>query len=198
MKSSWPYTAWSIAIALLLCSVADAKHGNTHFHLLHRHKHHRVAHPSAAEQGHGLELRDASLEVRQGKCQFPTDAGLVAVTPGASNAGWAMSPDQCCEPGSYCPYACPPGQVMAQWDPDVTAYSYPQSMVCVSQTTRWARSILTAARTVVFTATRAVTSTNPSPRNPTVLTVPETLAVGTRRAVMSPFARPCCPGMKPC
>lgn len=69
------------------------------------------------------------IEKRGGQCQFPTDAGLVAVTPKAMNAGWAMSPDQPCMPDSYCPYACPPGQVMAQWDPKATAYTYPASMV---------------------------------------------------------------------
>jgi hypothetical protein len=29
-----------------------------------------------------------------------------------------MSPDQPCLPGNYCPIACKPGMVMAQWDPD--------------------------------------------------------------------------------
>jgi hypothetical protein len=61
-------------------------------------------------------------------CQFPTDQGLVPVTPNDSNAGWAMSPNQPCTAGSYCPYACPPGQVMAQWDPSATSYTYPKSM----------------------------------------------------------------------
>lgn len=66
--------------------------------------------------------------VKRGECQFPTDKGLVSVTPDAQNAGWAMSPDQPCKPGMYCPYACPPGQLMAQWDPKATSYSYPGSM----------------------------------------------------------------------
>lgn len=66
--------------------------------------------------------------VKRGECQFPMDKGLVAVTPEAQNAGWAMSPDQPCKPGMYCPYACPPGQLMAQWDPKATSYSYPESM----------------------------------------------------------------------
>ena len=66
---------------------------------------------------------------RGSSCAFPTDAGLVAITPGEKNGGWAMSPDQSCEPGNYCPYACPPGQVSMQWDPDATSYSYPMSMV---------------------------------------------------------------------
>lgn len=60
-------------------------------------------------------------------CSFPTNEGLVAVTPKSQNGGWAMSPDQQCTPGNYCPYACPPGKVMAQWDPSATSYTYPQS-----------------------------------------------------------------------
>lgn len=111
-------------------SVACAKHGNAHLSALERlHQHHRTAHASKAEEGHGIELRAVEVEKRTGRCQFPTDAGLVAVTPNDANGGWAMSPDQCCDPGNYCPYACPPGQVMAQWDPDATSYTYPQSMV---------------------------------------------------------------------
>lgn len=39
-----------------------------------------------------------------------------------------MSPDEPCTPGKYCPYACPPGQLMNQWDPDAKAYTYPASM----------------------------------------------------------------------
>lgn len=38
-----------------------------------------------------------------------------------------MSPDRPCKFGSYCPYACPPGQVMNQWKPGTT-YTYPESM----------------------------------------------------------------------
>jgi hypothetical protein len=68
------------------------------------------------------------LQKRGGQCQFPTDdPNMVAVTPDAKNAGWALSPDQECKPGSYCPFACKPGMVMNQWDPDST-YDYPSSM----------------------------------------------------------------------
>lgn len=56
------------------------------------------------------------------------DPNLVAITPNEENAGWAMSPDQPCEPGMYCPIACKPGMVMAQWDPD-SSFTYPVSMV---------------------------------------------------------------------
>ncbi|KAF7558982.1 hypothetical protein G7046_g5176 [Stylonectria norvegica] len=70
----------------------------------------------------------APLKKRGGQCLFPTnDPNLVAVTPDEENAGWAMSPDQPCKPGHYCPFACKPGMVMAQWEPDST-YVYPASM----------------------------------------------------------------------
>ncbi|KAI0461313.1 hypothetical protein LJB42_000980 [Komagataella kurtzmanii] len=69
----------------------------------------------------------ATLEKRAATCKFPTDKNLVAVTPNSKNGGWALSPDQECTAGSYCPYACPPGQLMAQWDPSATSYSYPES-----------------------------------------------------------------------
>ncbi|KAF4454518.1 murein transglycosylase [Fusarium austroafricanum] len=75
-----------------------------------------------------LPVQSSTLEKRGGQCQFPTDdPNMVAVTPDAKNAGWAMSPDQECKPGSYCPFACKPGMVMNQWDPDST-YEYPASM----------------------------------------------------------------------
>ncbi|GFF65791.1 uncharacterized protein YMR244W [Aspergillus lentulus] len=104
------------ALLWFVASVEASKHAHLH-HLRHDHG----AVHSVAEVG-------APLEKRGGKCQFPTDAGLVAVTPNMKNAGWAMSPDQSCEPGNYCPYACPPGQVSMQWDPEATSYSYPMSM----------------------------------------------------------------------
>ncbi|KAF7166347.1 hypothetical protein CNMCM5623_000052 [Aspergillus felis] len=104
------------ALLWLIAGVEASKHAHLH-HLRHEHG----AIHSVAEVG-------APLEKRGGKCEFPSDAGLVAVTPNMKNAGWAMSPDQACEPGNYCPYACPPGQVSMQWDPKATSYSYPVSM----------------------------------------------------------------------
>jgi hypothetical protein len=115
---------------LLLSSPCDAAHKHSH-QLQHleafgkRHNHRRV-YPSP--QAEGIE---AGLSKR-GTCAFPTDAGLVAVTPNEQNAGWAMSPNQPCTPNSYCPYACPSGQVMAQWNPLATSYVYPLSMVSQS------------------------------------------------------------------
>ncbi|KAF7717506.1 Beta-glucosidase (SUN family) [Penicillium ucsense] len=103
------------ALVALIASVEAARHG----HISHRHEHAMEAR---------MAMENHTLEARGGNCPFPTDAGLVAVTPNAMNGGWAMSPDQPCKPGNYCPYACPPGQVSMQWDPKATSYSYPQSM----------------------------------------------------------------------
>ncbi|GMF02255.1 unnamed protein product [Ambrosiozyma monospora] len=60
---------------------------------------------------------------RDGRCEFPHDEGIVKL---ASNAhGWAMDND--CTDGSWCQYACPPGQLMGQWNASVTKYG-PGSM----------------------------------------------------------------------
>ncbi|QLQ81850.1 hypothetical protein HG537_0G01040 [Torulaspora globosa] len=64
---------------------------------------------------------------RGGTCAFPNFEGMVAVQKDGQNGGWAMHNDQQCSYGSWCPYACKPGQLMGQWDPSVTSYSYPGS-----------------------------------------------------------------------
>lgn len=69
----------------------------------------------------------APLEKRGNTCSFPTNDNLVAITPNSGNGGWAMSPDETCTSGNYCPYACPPGQLAAQWDTKSTSYTYPES-----------------------------------------------------------------------
>lgn len=123
----------AVGVALLWAALVDAGHGGLHHHAHGRRSHlerqpRSVARSSMPEPGPAMS-HVAHIEKRKEKCKFPTDAGLVAVTPGSKNAGWAMSPDQPCKPDSYCPYACPPGQLMAQWDPEATEYSYPQSQV---------------------------------------------------------------------
>ncbi|KAI2635015.1 hypothetical protein GGS21DRAFT_88604 [Xylaria nigripes] len=70
---------------------------------------------------------EKQLQARSGaKCQFPSNKGLVAVTPDAKNGGWALAPDQECVDGTWCPIACPSGQLMAQWKPG-THYAFPES-----------------------------------------------------------------------
>ena len=124
----------STGVLLLLTvfgDIAFAKHGHQHERLRSVHqKHHiaREANKSRSETGHLTPAEE--LKKKRGEiCVFPDDAGLVAVTPGELNAGWAQSPDMPCEPGKWCPFACPPGQVSMQWNPDVTSYIYPGSMV---------------------------------------------------------------------
>lgn len=109
-----------ISIWLLLAALVEAGHVDSHDHV-RRHSHRAPT----SRMEHKIEK--FGLKKRGSKCEFPTDAGLVAVTPGEKNAGWALSPDTACKPDSYCPYACPPGQLMAQWDPEATSYTYPQS-----------------------------------------------------------------------
>lgn len=102
-------------LVTLIASVGAARHG---------HSHHHARYEARSD-------KNSTLQKKSGQCQFPTDVGLVPVTPNAGNAGWAMSPNQLCEPGNYCPYACPPGQVMMQWDPLAISYTYPLSMVSI-------------------------------------------------------------------
>src|SRR5579862_8758759 len=125
----------TVILSLFTVLATVSAHTEQLFPLRHRH---------ARRAGHKHQHKrhnDLPAVKRGGQCQFPTDAGLVPVTPGAQNAGWAMSPDQPCLPGNYCPFACPSGipltkpqftdllgQVMAQWDPAATSYTYPVSM----------------------------------------------------------------------
>ncbi|KAI8689933.1 hypothetical protein LRP88_13764 [Fusarium phalaenopsidis] len=108
-------------LATLPIALAGILSASSSFVAAKAHQHH--------ERGAGhLHGSPAPIVKRGGQCQFPTDdPNMVAVTPDEKNGGWAMSPDQECKPGSYCPFACKPGMVMNQWDPDST-YDYPASM----------------------------------------------------------------------
>ncbi|KAJ4164512.1 hypothetical protein LMH87_006184 [Akanthomyces muscarius] len=117
--------AFVASAVVILAPVADASvlHRNLH-HQARRHTHLHHEHHRALES----PPSSVSSVVKRGTCAFPTDdPNLVAVTPDQKNAGWAMSPDQSCEPGHYCPIACKEGMVMNQWQPDST-YTYPSSM----------------------------------------------------------------------
>jgi hypothetical protein len=59
-------------------------------------------------------------------CKLPLDEDIVPVTPRYSNKGFAMSPDENCTPGKFCPYACRPGMYSAQWSPHSTCHTGPQ------------------------------------------------------------------------
>lgn len=109
-----------VGTAAVFIAGCDASSHHRRMHQAHQ----RLAHP----HGHVHSRAETDAIVKRGTCAFPTDdPNLVAVTPDQKNAGWAMSPDQECKPGNYCPIACKPGMVMNQWDPDST-YTYPASM----------------------------------------------------------------------
>lgn len=78
MKSA-PLTTAVILAAAACVDASLSAHDHSTFARRHMHLHHK------AKRG-------------EGQCKFPEDAGLVAVTPGAKNAGWAMSPDKACKP----------------------------------------------------------------------------------------------------
>jgi hypothetical protein len=98
----------AIGAAILLLSVpSQASH--SHLEALekrHSHHRHKKAHTSPRVDSLGEAAQDLK---KRGTCEFPTNVGLVPVTPGSLNAGWAQAPDMPCVPGHYCPYACPPG-----------------------------------------------------------------------------------------
>jgi hypothetical protein len=126
MRSTTLDAAFGAALLALLGAPACASaasafhHSHNHHHLLHRHSHRAVDLPKRNSNEHVHVRTNAA-------CPFPNDPSVVAVTPGSMNAGWALSPDQECKPGMYCPYACKPGFVMAQWKPN-SIYVYPESM----------------------------------------------------------------------
>lgn len=124
MKFSTLLSGTAVLLSAHSTTASDAHrrlHSHNHLHALekkHAHGHLQVR-----------ETEEAAPVKRDGQCQFPSDdPNLVAVTPGSKNAGWALPPDQACEPDMYCPIACKPGMVMAQWEPGST-YTYPESMV---------------------------------------------------------------------
>ncbi|TGJ88206.1 hypothetical protein E0Z10_g506 [Xylaria hypoxylon] len=136
MKTTTVKTAVGSAILLLAthpdCVSSQHHHGHQHRQIRHQHHHHTtkrndVAFSNATSNPRYGSRRPEKLETRGGaKCEFPKSKGLFAVTPGSMNGGWALAPDQECVDGTWCPIACPSGQVMAQWKPDTT-YAFPES-----------------------------------------------------------------------
>lgn len=120
------------AAVLLATQPCLASSSHRHHHPLNR-KHVHEHQPVSAREGGDVTERGLAT------CPFPTGVGLVAITPDKDNAGWAMSPDQFCTRGSYCPYACPPGQMMAQWKKS-SGYYTGDRMVWHSLL-RWQRSV---------------------------------------------------------
>ena len=124
MKLSTAHGALGWALVLLSAPFCEASLSHNH-----RHVHQQIDKRHSHTHHHGRAAEDAAPEiVKKSTCAFPDDdPNMVAITPGEDNGGWAMSPDQTCEEDMYCPFACKPGMVMNQWDPDSTV-SYPSSM----------------------------------------------------------------------
>ncbi|KAK5633203.1 hypothetical protein RRF57_008917 [Xylaria bambusicola] len=134
MKTTTLKAAVGSAMLLLATQpecVSAQHHQHQHRELHHQHHHtskrDQFAASNATSNPRYESRRPGKLQARGGaKCEFPTSKGLFAVTPNALNGGWALAPDQECVDGTWCPIACPSGQVMAQWKPD-THYTYPDS-----------------------------------------------------------------------
>ncbi|KAK4099669.1 glycoside hydrolase family 132 protein [Parathielavia hyrcaniae] len=101
---------------------ANLGHRHAHDQYARRHGHgHRHVHQSAEV------LNATEIAPRKARCTLPDHPDLVRV-PGEKNNGFAMSPDQACEDGTWCPLACVSGKVMAQWKPK-TKYIPEESML---------------------------------------------------------------------
>ncbi|GAB1319085.1 Glycoside hydrolase family 132 protein [Madurella fahalii] len=120
MKFSILQAALGSASILFSTQVISADHGHGH---RHAHDQYAKRHTHDHERG---GLLGAPKAARKATCSLPNHPDLVYV-PGAENNGFAMSPDEPCEDGKWCPIACVPGKVMAQWKPNTT-YNYPESM----------------------------------------------------------------------
>lgn len=99
------------------------RHAHVEFARRHLHGHGHIADTRQVEEA----VNATEVVARKATCTLPDHPDLVYI-PGKDNNGFAMSPDQSCNDGDYCPIACVPGKVMAQWKPGTT-YTYPESMV---------------------------------------------------------------------
>ncbi|KAL2153384.1 hypothetical protein VTH82DRAFT_4539 [Thermothelomyces myriococcoides] len=98
------------------------RHAHVEFARRHLHGHGHIADTRQVEEA----VNATEVVARKATCTLPDHPDLVYI-PGKDNNGFAMSPDQSCNDGDYCPIACVPGKVMAQWKPGTT-YTYPESM----------------------------------------------------------------------
>jgi hypothetical protein len=124
MRLSTFQAAIGSASILLSAQPVSANLGHRHAHLEHARRHgHGHGHSHEA----GEVLGAPKVAARKAACTLPDHPDLVRV-PGKDNHGFAMSPDEPCEDGKWCPIACVSGKLMAQWKPNTT-YTYPESMV---------------------------------------------------------------------
>ncbi|KAI0478746.1 beta-glucosidase-domain-containing protein [Xylariaceae sp. FL0804] len=128
MKTATMQAALGSAILMLAVpATADAahhRHQNRH-HSLHTERRTEAVTREFSTLNNATNPRYESRKAdgigkRGATCEFPSNKGAISITPGSTNAGWALSPDMECADGKWCPIACPPGQVMNQWKPDTT------------------------------------------------------------------------------
>ncbi|KAK4041176.1 hypothetical protein C8A01DRAFT_34793 [Parachaetomium inaequale] len=123
MRLSTFQAAIGSASILLSAQPVSANLGHRHAHLEHARRHgHGLGHSHQA----GEVLGAPKVAARKASCTLPDHPDLVRV-PGKDNNGFAMSPDEPCVDGTWCPIACVSGKLMAQWKPNTT-YTYPESM----------------------------------------------------------------------
>ncbi|KAB5577719.1 hypothetical protein GE09DRAFT_529480 [Coniochaeta sp. 2T2.1] len=121
MKITTLQAALGSAALLLSAQPAGASHSHRLAHSQFNKKH---SHIHQHQHSDDVIAKREELKKR-GICSLPDHPDLVPV-PGELNHGFAMSPDQTCANGTYCPIACVPGKVMAQWKKG-TGYTYPDS-----------------------------------------------------------------------
>src|SRR5689334_18816573 len=109
MRFATLQAALGSASLLFSAQPVSATHGHRHAHeqLARRHSH----------THHQRDAANASTLQKRASCTLPTHPDLVPV-PGEKNGGFAMAGDVSCDDGKYCPFACVPGKVMNQWQPN--------------------------------------------------------------------------------
>lgn len=192
MKFSILQAALGSASILFSTQVVAAGHGHGHGHR-HAHDQYSNRHTHAHQRG---GLPGTPKAPRKATCSLPDHPDLVHV-PGGDNNGFAMSPDEPCEDGKWCPIACVSGKVMAQWKPNTT-YNYPESMVRVAAglPTQVGFVVLTTSSTVGFIVMEEKPRSHSRTR-PIVWMAQVPSRPSTRPARLSRFARPSCQATKP-
>jgi hypothetical protein len=190
MKFSTLQAAVGSAVILLSDQHCQATSAHRKAHQLDK----RHTHGHGHHQRNEVELVDKRTAA---KCTFPSDGDLVAVTPHAANGGWAMSPDQECRGGMWCPIACKPGKVMAQWDPNST-YVPATSMVSADGPFPLGSPAADNIRMEGCIAARMGKSRKPLTAYQCVSMVPVPSRLSTRLAPQCHGARPSCQAMRLC
>lgn len=188
MKLTALQAALGSAALLMSAQPAGATHSHHLAHTQYGKKHsHLHRHQDLIEGPQALKKR--------GVCSLPDHPDLIKV-PGQKNNGFAMSPDQECADGGYCPIACVPGKVMAQWKPNTT-YKYPESMASFLGPLGAQVLLLTLCRTADFSV-MAASQSSPFPTSRTAWTALALLAARISAPALCLSARRYFQETRPC